>query len=384
MKILIKNAKIYTMAEQGTLPCADILMENDKIQAIGLNLDANGAEVIDAAGLIAMPGIVDAHSHIGGFENATGAQDVNEMVKNITPEMEIIDGLNPKSPMFIQALESGVTTSAIAPGSGNVIGGIVSAVKSYGGTMEKMVLKKEIALKAAMGGNPKGVYGKRNQMPMTRMGVAAILRQYFRDVQEYMKKQEEAKEDPTKMPKFDQGLENGAKVLRKEIPVKMHCTQFDMITVIELAKEFNFDFTLDHAWGASDYMDAIEEVKCPILFGPIAVAKGFGESIKIDIESVVEMDKRGIPCSIITDGPVYYPWSIISQAGEVIRYGASQESVLRMLTINPAKAMRCDDRIGTLEVGKDADLVLFKGEPILDVKAYVVKTFVNGELAFTM
>jgi len=378
---LIKNAKIYPI-EGEIIECGDILIEGTKIKAIGENLSCEEAEIIDATGLIAMPGMIDAHSHIGGFDIMTGAQDVNEMVKNVTAEIEIADGLDPKSPMFKEALESGITTSGIAPGSGNVIGGMVSAVKSYGATMDEMILKKEIALKAAMGGNPKGVYGSRNQMPMTRMGVAAVLRNYFREVQEYMKKQEEAKDNPEKMPKFDQAMENGAKVLRKEIPLKMHCTLFDMVTVINLAKEFDFNFTLDHAWGATMYMEELVKAKAPILFGPIAVAKGFGESLLVDIESVVELDQRGVDCSIVTDGPVYHPWAIVSQAAEVIRYGLSQQRVLRMLTINPAKAILCDDRVGSLVPGKDADILLFKGEPVLDVTAYVAKTIINGEIVF--
>ena len=383
MKRLIKGAKIITMGALGTLEKADILMEDGKITAIGEGLEALEAEVIDAKGLTEIPGIVDAHSHIGGSEIATGAQDVNEMVKNVTAEVEVIDGLDPRSPSFKKALAAGVTCSAIAPGSGNVIGGVVCAVKSAGqGTIDSMCINRHVALKAAMGGNPKGVYGKRNQMPMTRMGVASILRQYFRDVQEYMKKQEEAKSDPAKMPKWDPAMENGAKVLRHEMPVKMHCTQFDMITVIELAKEFDFEFTLDHAWGASDYMEPIVESGCPVIFGPIAVAKGFGESIKIDIDSVVEMDKRGVLCSIMTDGPVYHPWLIVEQAGEVVRYGADVERAIAMLTINPAKTIGCDQRIGSLEIGKDADIALFNGMPTLDPAAGVVMTLVDGEIAY--
>lgn len=383
MKRLIKGARIYTMGPQGMLEQGDILIENGKITAVAETINCPEAEVIDACGLTAIPGIVDAHSHIGGFEIATGAQDVNEMVKNVTAEAEVFDGINPLSPSFKEALAAGVTCSAIAPGSGNVIGGVVCALKSAGqGTVESMCINRHVALKAAMGGNPKGVYGKRNQMPMTRMGVASILRQYFRDVQEYMKKQEEGKKNPDKMPKWDPAMENGAKVLRHEMPVKMHCTQFDMITVINLAKEFDFEFTLDHAWGASDFMEPIVEAGCPVIFGPIAVAKGFGESIKIDIESVVEMDRRGVLCSIMTDGPVYHPWLIVSQAGEVVRYGGDPERVLKMLTINPAKIIGCDQRIGSLEPGKDADIALFDGIPALDPAAIAVKTLVNGEIVY--
>ena len=382
MKKLITGARVMTMGPQGTLK-GNILIEDGKIVRIEAGLQDAQAEVIDAQGLIAIPGIVDAHSHIGGFDLAAGTQDVNEMVNNITAEVEVIDGLDPHSPSFHQALAAGITCSAIAPGSGNVIGGLVCAVKSAGqGTIESMCIKRDVALKAAMGGNPKGVYGKRNQMPMTRMGVAAVLRQYFCDVQDYMKQQEEAQGDPKKMPKKDVRLENGARVLRHQMPVKMHCTQFDMITVIELARQFGFDFTLDHAWGASDYLDEIVQAGCPVIFGPIGVAKGFGESVKVDIESVAQLNRRGVLCAIMTDGPVYQPWLIVEQAGEAVRYGTSHEDALRMLTINPAKIIGCDDRIGSLEPGKDADIVLFEGMPALDPSAVVRKTMVNGEVVY--
>ena len=382
--LLIKNGKVLTMGPQGVLEQADVLIGDDgKIIEVAENLEASGAEILDASGKIVMPGLVDAHSHIGGFDTDTGAQDLNELTKPQTPEIQAYDGINPLDRSFMESAKAGITTSAITPGSGNVIGGVVCAVKSAGqGTVESMCVNRHVALKAAMGGNPKGVYGKRNQMPMTRMGVASVLRQYFRDVQEYMKKQEEAQNDPAKMPKWDPAMENGAKVLRHEMPVKMHCTQFDMITVIELAKEFNFEFTLDHAWGASDYMEPIVAAGCPVIFGPIAVAKGFGESIKIDIDSVVEMDQRGVLCAIMTDGPVYHPWLIVEQAGEVVRYGAPAERAIAMLTINPAKIIGCDQRIGSLEVGKDADIALFDGIPTLDPTAVVKTTLVNGEVVY--
>lgn len=379
---LIKNAAVVDVEQGEILKSTDILIENGKILAVGAQLEAEAAEVIDASGLYALPGFIDAHSHIGGFEIVTGNQEVNEMSRNITAEMKILDGLDLKSPMFQSALSCGITVNAIAPGSGNVIGGIVSAVKSWGQDERAQILKKEAALKAAMGNNPKGVYGKRNQMPMTRMGVAALLRQYFRDVQEYMKNQQEAASDPAKQPAFDLAKENGAKVLRGEIPLKVHCTQFDMITMIDLAKEFHFKITLDHVWGASRYLDALTQAKCPVLFGPIAVAKGYGESVLIDIESVAELDKRGVECSIITDGPVYHPWAILSQAAEVYRCGVPLMNILKMLTIYPAKAIGCAERVGSLQPGKDADIVLFDGMPVESPRAYVVKAFVNGELAY--
>ena len=384
-KILIKNASVYTMGPQGTLDQGDILIIDDKIAEVTEHLECEDAEIVDATGLVALPGIVDSHSHIGGFDVASGQQEVNEMTRNVTAEVEVLDGLDPQSPSFQEALASGITCSAIAPGSGNVIGGVVCAVKSAGGqTIESRCINHHVALKMAMGGNPKGVYGKRNQMPMTRMGVAQVIRDYFRSVRDYMKKQEEAQGDPDKMPKLDPALENGARVLRHEMPCKVHCTQFDMVTVIRLAEEFNFEFSLDHAWGAGDYIDPIVNSGCSVIYGPIAVAKGFGESVKIDIDSVVTLDEKGVLCAIMTDGPVYHPWMIIEQAGEVVRYGAPVEKVLKMLTINPAKIIGCDDRIGSLEKGKDADIVLFDGIPALDPSAVAVRTWVDGKLVYSV
>ena len=382
-KILIKNATVYTMGPQGILEKGDILLEDGKIAAVGENLSCEEAEIVEAAGLTALPGIVDAHSHIGGFNTDSNEQEVNEMVRNVTADLEVLDGLDPQSKSFEEALACGITCSAIAPGSGNVIGGLVCAVKSAGNdSIESRCINRHVALKMAMGGNPKGVYGKRNQMPMTRMGVSQVIRDYFRSVQDYMKQQEEGKTDPEKMPKMDPAMENGARVLRHEMPCKVHCTQFDMATVIRLAQEFGFDFSLDHAWGASDYIEPIVNSGCSVIYGPIAVAKGFGESIKIDIDSVVTLDERGVLCAIMTDGPVYHPWMIIEQAGEVVRYGAPVENVLKMLTINPAKIIGCDDRIGSLEPGKDADVVLFDGVPALDPAAVAVRTWVDGKLVY--
>lgn len=177
-------------------------------------------------------------------------------------------------------------------------------------------------------------------------------------------------------------MENGAKVLRHEMPVKMHCTQFDMITVIELAKEFDFEFTLDHAWGASDYMEPIVESGCPVIFGPIAVAKGFGESIKIDIDSVVEMDKRGVLCSIMTDGPVYHPWLIVEQAGEVVRYGADVERAIAMLTINRQRRSAVISELARWKSAKTRISLCLTECRALDPAAGVVMTLVDGEIAY--
>lgn len=375
--LVIKNAKIYTSAgivyEKG-----DILIEDGKIVDVGESLSSQQAEVIDCSGLVVIPGIVDAHSHIGGFGTVISDQDLNEMTKNSTPEVEAIYSIDTKSPMFQRAIKTGITTSAIAPGSGNVIGGLVCAVKSYGKNIKEMCIKNPVALKAALGGNPKGVYGKRNQLPMTRMGIASVLRDTLIKGQEYMVKREKGEAD------YDLGFENVCKVLRKEIPLKVHCEQFDMLTAIRIAEEFDIEITLDHAWGASDFYDDIVESENlkGVIYGPIGVLLLPGECGKIDIYSLIELDKRGVPCAIMTDGPISNPDLIIVQAGEVVRFGGDIERVINMLTINPARIIGVDDRVGSIEKGKDADLVIFEGIPALDTNAKVRYTIINGEIVY--
>lgn len=380
--LVIRNAKIYTSANR-VIEKGYIVIEDGKIVDVGEDLEWDAEDVIDADGLVVTPGIVDAHSHIGGFGTDMSDQDLNEMTKNSTPEVEAVYSIDTKSNMFERAIRSGITTSAIAPGSGNVVGGLVCAVKSYGHSIEDMCIKNPIALKMALGGNPKGVYGKRNQMPMTRMGIANVMRETLIKGQEYMKKKEAAKDDKSKEPPFDLGLENVCRVLRKEIPLKVHCEQFDMLTTIRVAKEFNIDFTLDHAWGASDYYDDIVNSGCKgVIYGPIGVLLLPGECGKIDIFSLIELDKRGVLCSIMTDGPILNPDVIFVQAGEVVRFGGDIERVINMLTINPAKIIGVDDRVGSIEKGKDADLVIFKGTPALDTNAAVVYTIINGKVVY--
>ena len=375
--MVIKNAKIFTSRK--IYEKADMLLNSGKIEKIAEKIEIpEDAQVIDAENLTAIPGIVDAHSHIGTF-GIGGDQDANEVTKNATPEIEVLYGIDTDLKAFQRVLRSGITTSAIAPGSGNVIGGLVCAVKSYGDSIEDMCIKNPVALKMALGGNPKGVYGKRNQMPMTRMGIAEVIRENYIKATEYLRKKEEGEDIP-----YDQGMENICKVLKREIPMKVHCEQFDMLTTIRISEEFNVEFTLDHAWGASDYYDDISNAKNlrGVIFGPIGVYLTPGECGKVDIDSLIELDRRGVCCSIMTDGPVMNPDLIVNQAGELVRFGMPQEKALEMITINGAKIIGLQDRIGSIEEGKDADIVLFKGSPAVDTDARVVCTIVNGEIAY--
>lgn len=262
-----------------------------------------------------MPGLVDAHSHIGGFDTDTGAQDLNELTKPQTPEIQAYDGINPLDRSFMESAKAGITTSAITPGSGNVICGLACAVKSAGTSLASRTLRNPIALKAAMGVNPKGVYGPRTALPMSRLGVADLFRDYFLKVKDYQAKKIQGVSDPEKMPKFDQGMENGLLVLEKKIPLKVHCYQHDMMSLLQLADEFDFDVTLDHALGSSDFYDEIASSKHVrgVIYGPLGAPLFGGEGCKVDIDCLAEPgpagrllrdhDGRPVLCSVYDHHP---------------------------------------------------------------------------------
>ncbi len=382
--LVIKNARIFTAADKD-YEKGSILIDGGKIAAIGSDLNVpEGAETIDASGLFAMPGIVDAHSHIGGFGANGEDQDLNEMTANATAAVESYYAIDPTSKDFERALRAGITTSVIAPGSGNVIGGLVCAVKNAGGSMREICIKNPIALKMALGRNPKGVYGSKQQLPMTRMGVAQVIRDQLSKGRSYMEKQKAAEGDLSKMSPYDAALENICRVLRREIPVKVHCEQFDMLTTLRIAEEFDILFTLDHAWGSTDFMEEICTAKnlVGVIYGPIGVPLLPGECGKVDIECLAELDRRGVTCAIMTDGPIMNPEQIVGQAGEAVRTGTPHARALRMLTINPARIAGLDGRLGSLEPGKDADIVLFKGTPALDTAARCVMSIIDGKVVY--
>lgn len=379
--LVIQNAHIFTAAKtkKKDYKKASILIDRDKIVEVGHFEIPTDARIIDASGLFVMPGLVDAHSHIGGFNREE--QDLNEMTNHATPSVEAFYGIDCTSEDFQKAVKAGITTSVITPGSGNVIGGMVCAVKHKGKSSEEMCIANPVALKMAMGGNPKSVYGTRNQMPMTRMGIAQIIRDRLNKAKEYMAKKEKAKKNP---PPYDAGMENLCKVLRKEIPLKVHCEQYDMLTVIKIAEEFDIRFTLDHAWGASDFYDEICSAKglVGVIYGPIGILLLPGECGKIDIECLAELDRRGVTCAIMTDGPILAPEMLVCQAGEAVRHGTPHERALRMITLGAAEIAGLDRRIGSIEKGKDADIAIFKGLPALDADARCVMTIIDGEIVY--
>lgn len=380
--LLIKNATIYTMADE-VIDNGDIFIKDGKIAEVGAGIDAPEAEVLDAAGLVALPGLIDTHTHIGGFDPiATDAMDLNEMTDPVTPQVQAIHGIDISDKNFQKAHKAGVTTVCIAPGSGNVIGGWAFAAKTAGSNIFDMTLKNPCALKMAFGGNPKGIYGKKFQAPMTRMGIASLIRAALRTARDYIEKKEAAEDDKSKLPPYDAKSEAIIPVLKKEIPLKIHCEQFDMITAIDIAKEFDCDYSIDHGWAAYDFYDELVEGGGTVMFGPTGVVNGYGELTGADIFCVKELDERGLNVTLITDAPIFSMDHLVNAAGEAVRWGTPHERALRMITINGAVALGLEDRVGSLEPGKDADIALFKGIPALDTHADVQYTLIDGKVVY--
>lgn len=378
--MLIKNAIIYTMEEDAVIENGDILVENGKIKEIGRGLSAPGAEVIDATGLYATPGLIDAHTHAGGF--ASPSPDLNEATDPVTPHMDALQAIDVQAEDFKIIHTYGVTACCFIPGSANVICGTGFVAKTAGkSNIRDLAVLHPAVMKCAMGGNPKG-YGKKGKEPMTRMGVASVFREALRKAKAYMEKKEAAGDDKEKLPSYDAKCEALIPALKREIPLKVHCEQFDMLTVIDIAKEFGCDYTIEHGWACNLYADELVEGGGTVNFGPIDIAEGYGELTGGDVAYLKELDERGLNVALITDGPICGPQVLLLSAGDAVRYGIDHMRALRMVTINPARGLRVDDRIGSLKPGKDADVVLWHGLPAIETSARPAYTIIDGQIVY--
>ncbi len=378
-RVLIKGGILYTMVKDQEIFEGDILVEDGKIKETGKNIQAEDAQVIDALGLCVLPGLIDAHSHIGlfDFNHDKSVDEANEMTEPVSAAMDARYGMNPKARELKVAYEHGITSMLFTPGSGDVFCGQAFAAKTYGDNIFDMTIKAPAAVKIALGGNPKNTFGDLKRLPMTRMGVAHVLWDTFRKAKAYLDKKENGENPP-----YDAHMEAIIPALKREIPCKIHCTQYDMLTAIEVAKAYNVRFSLEHAWGASDYLDEIAESGCDICYGPIGTYRSPGERRKVDVEAVKMLDDRGVNVALITDSPILSEESLYHHMGEAVREGTDYERVLRMVTVNPAVQLGLEERIGSLEPGKDADIILVKGRLGLDTDARVMLTMIDGEIVY--
>ena len=380
--ILIKNGYIKPMVGED-IPCGCVLIGDDgKILSVAPQIDAPaGAQVIDAEGRLVTPGCVDAHCHIGLDNEAMRweGMDYNEATDPITPHMRAIDSINPMDEAFPNAIRGGVTTACTGPGSANVLGGTFVAIKLVGKRVDKMIVKNPIAMKCAFGENPKGYYGNTlKKAPMTRMAMAALLRETLFKTQRYLEDKEAGNN-----PAFDMKLEAMIPVIKGEIPLKAHAHRADdILTSIRVAKEFGVGLTLDHCTDGALIADELAEEGLPAFVGP-----SLGSKTKIELKNKSfttpkVLAEAGVKVSIITDAPVIPLQYLPMCAALAVNAGLDSEYAWRAITINPAVSTGIGDRVGSLEPGKDGDIVIWTADPMTTVGAESHTTIIDGKIVY--
>ena len=376
--ICIKNGRVHDAVHREAY-AADILIENGKIVKIGENLTAG--EVIDASGLEVYPGFVDAHTHIGLDGYGEPGADYNEMNDICCPQLRAIDGIDPMDQSFVYARNAGVTCVCTGPGSANVLGGTFTAIKTAGKRIDDMIVKAQVAMKCAFGENPKRCYN--SKCDSSRMTTAAILREALMKAQIYLCKKEAAGDDLSKMPPFDMKLEALIPVLRREIPLKAHAHRADDIfTAIRIANEFNVRLTLEHT--TEGHLIADELAKTGLC---MAVGPSLGHATKVEVrnkswQTPGILSRAGCHVSIITDCTVIPQQYLPICAGMAVKAGMDPFEALKAITINPAEHIGIADRVGTLEVGKDADVVIVDGSPF-EVSGMVHRVLIDGKTVYS-
>jgi len=362
-----------------------VLVAHGKITAVGPDLQIpDDATVIDAAGRWVLPGFIEAHGHVGVHEEAEGwaGSDSNELTEPVTAHVRALDAINPADLGFRDAVSGGVLAVNVNPGSGNPIGGQTAALKCWGRTVDEMLLKAPAGMKSALGENPKRVYGERKQSPSTRLGTAAVIRAALVDAANYLAKLEAEQrktEDERKYIDRDLKLEALGRVLRKEIPWRQHCHRADDIaTALRLAEEFGYNLVIDHGTEAHLLADILAAKDIPVIIGPLFTSRSKVELRNRSLDNPGKLAAAGVTIAITTDHPVVPINFLAHQAALSVKHGLDRDTALRALTINPARIIGIDDRLGSIEPGKDADLVLWSGDP-LDVLSRVTLALMNGE-----
>ena len=380
--ILIYNGHIKTMAGQDLANGAVLIGDDGKIVSVAPHIEAPAnCQLIDAQGKLVTPGCIDAHCHIGLDNEAVGweGMDYNEIVDPLTPQMRAIDSIYPQDESFANAIQGGVTTACTGPGSANVVGGTFVVIKLHGDRVDNMILEDSVAMKCAFGENPKRCYGQGGKKaPMTRMGVAALLRELLFKTRRYMDDKAAGK-----TPGFDMKLEAMIPVLEGKIPLKAHAHRADDIfTAIRIAKEFGVKLTLDHCTDGACIADEMAKEGYPAFVGPSLGSKTKVELTNKSFTTAGVLQRAGVNVSIITDAPVIPLQYLPMCAGLAADAGMDAEEAWKAITINPAVALGIADRVGSLEAGKDADIVIWTADPISALGAAAYMTIVDGKVVY--
>ncbi len=380
--LLIKNGLIHDAVNREPYR-ADILAGEGKIVKIGTELSApEGARVVDAANLNVWPGFVDAHTHIGLDGTGIGyeGRDYNEMNDICCPQLRAIDGINPMDPSLKTAREAGVTTVCTGPGSANVLGGTFTAIKTVGRRVDDMIVKAEAAMKCAFGENPKRCY--RDKCDSSRMSTAAILRRALFEARDYKARKDAAGDDVTKMPKFDMKMEALLPVLEKKLPLKAHAHQAnDIFTALRIAREFDVDITLEHVTEGHLIAEELAAEDVPLAVGPTLTHASKFELQNKSWETPGVLARAGCRVSVITDNSVIPQQYLPLCAGMAVKAGMDPFDALRAITVNAARHAGVGGRVGSLEAGKDADIVVTDGSPF-EVFHTVRAVVINGDVVF--
>lgn len=360
------------------------LVRDGKIVFAGQGEVPADAEVIDLTGKTVLPGFVDEHAHVGLWGEWYGQpqQDGNEATNPVTPEVRAIDSVWPAHSAVNDARSGGVTTVQVTPGSGNIIGGEMAVIKTVGKVIDDMIVKNPSGMKAALGENPKGLYGRNGKMPSTRMGNAAVLRAALYKAKDYEKKLAAAEKDPTKAPDTDLGLLGLLKVLRGEIPLRIHAHRADdIVTAVRIAEEFGIDFSIEHCTDGATVAEFLGKRKAKVNVGPSMWHRAKVETWNISLETAGILAKAGCRVSIISDHP-FHPIQFLSTAAAMCwANGMSEEDALRAVTLTPAETLGVADRVGSLDEGKDADFVVWSGHPF-QIRSKVEQVFIGGVKVF--
>ncbi|HEU0164848.1 MAG TPA: amidohydrolase, partial [Thermomicrobiales bacterium] len=370
--LAITNGKVYTalgdIHDTGT-----VLIDGSKIVAVGPTVEIpEGTEIVDVRGKVVLPGFVESHSHVGIWTEGVGfeGRELNETSDPITPHIRAIDGINPNDPSFRLVREAGITTVLTGPGSANLIGGEWIALKPVGRTVEDMILKEPAGLKMALGENPKTAYGEFKKAPVTRMAQVAMIREQLFKAQKYAESEN---------PERDLRLEPLVRALRREQRTRIHAyTVLDITNGIRFAKEFGLDPVFEHAYEAHTIADILARENIPVSLGPFHLGRMKVEMQALTFEAPGILARAGVRVAIHMDArgstallPVF--------AGLAVRAGMSEEDAIKAITINSAIISGVDDRVGSLEPGKDADVIVLSGHPF-DWLTKVEKVYVNGQL----
>ncbi|SEG42697.1 Imidazolonepropionase [Nonomuraea solani] len=362
-----------------------VLIQDGRITAVGRDVTVpDGITVVDATGGWVLPGFVEAHGHLGVYEEAEGwaGQDTNEMTDPNGARLRALDAINPADLGFGDALSGGVTTAVIKPGSGNPIGGQTVAVKCWGRSVDEMLLKQPVSVKSALGENPKRVYGDQKKLPSTRQGVAAVIRDAFMKAQDYQAKRAAAEEEGKPFDR-DGTLEILSRVLDGELPWCQHTHRADDIaTALRLADEFGYRLVINHGTEGHLLADTLAERNVPVIIGPLFTSRSKVELRHRSLRNPGILARAGVELAITTDHPVVPIHFLVHQATLAVKEGLDPVEALRSITLNPARIMGLDDRVGALRPGLDGDVVIWSGDP-LDVMSRALRVFISGREVYS-